>query len=42
MRTSGDVGAKEDTTTTSYAGGIAIFAILVLVGIRAGMIKVGK
>lgn len=42
MRTSGDTEHKEDTSVTTYAGGIVIAAILLLAAIRGGLVNVGK
>jgi hypothetical protein len=42
MRTPGDVSEREDTSTTTYAGGIVIACILLLVAIRKGFVKGGN
>lgn len=39
MRVTGDQTAKEDTSTTTYAGIITIGCILALIAIRHGFMK---
>lgn len=42
MRVPGDGVERENTSTTTFAGGITIFCILALIAIRAGFVKGGS